>query len=105
MTRIDQNLSDTEILFNWLQENDRIFELPTMIEGPYSFVYFNYKRNELWFGRDPLGRHSLLWSASYDEILISSVGHKSIETFKEIPAVGIFCLHLGQNSLTGNARY
>jgi asparagine synthetase B (glutamine-hydrolysing) len=101
----NRNLSDTEIIFRWLQQNDqRIPELLTMIEGPYSFVYYNNKRNEVWFGRDPLGRHSLLWSASVDNLLITSVGHKTIVNLTEVPALGIFCFDLNANTLTGNAR-
>ncbi|SCZ89096.1 BZ3500_MvSof-1268-A1-R1_Chr1-1g00952 [Microbotryum saponariae] len=30
------------------------------IEGPYAFFYFDKARNTLWFGRDHLGRRSLL---------------------------------------------
>ncbi|KDE09415.1 hypothetical protein MVLG_00320 [Microbotryum lychnidis-dioicae p1A1 Lamole] len=30
------------------------------IEGPYAFIYFDKAQNTLWFGRDHLGRRSLL---------------------------------------------
>jgi len=30
------------------------------IEGPYAFVYYDAVSNQIWFGRDPLGRRSLM---------------------------------------------
>ncbi|POV97627.1 hypothetical protein PSTT_14949 [Puccinia striiformis] len=30
------------------------------IEGPYAFIYHDVSLNQIWFGRDPLGRRSLM---------------------------------------------
>lgn len=89
------NLSDSQILANWLENNDgNIVELIGKVEGPYSLIYLNRKQKYLWFCRDPLGRHSLLWKATDDGIFLSSVGHKSIPDLEEVPAVGLFCVHI-----------
>lgn len=91
----DDNLSDSQILAKWLEINDgNIVELIGKIEGPYSLIYLNQKQNCLWFCRDPLGRHSLLWNVTDERIFVSSVGHKSIPDLEEVPAAGVFCVHI-----------
>lgn len=89
------NLSDSQILAKWLEINDgNIVDLIGKIEGPYSLIYLNQKQKYLWFCRDPLGRHSLLWKVTDQRIFLSSVGHKSIPDLEEVPALGIFCVHI-----------
>lgn len=87
------SLSDSQILAKWLEINDgNIVDLIGQIEGPYSLIYLNRKQKRLWFCRDPLGRHSLLWKVT-NEVIFSSVGHKSIADMEEVPAAGLFCVH------------
>ncbi|KAG5461999.1 MAG: hypothetical protein BJ554DRAFT_5728 [Olpidium bornovanus] len=73
--------------------------------GPYAFVYlelFQRKSGSLWFGRDCLGRRSLLWSespANPSLLVISSVGYPATSTgpplsLVEVPAAGLYCLDL-----------
>lgn len=73
----------------------------TLIEGPYCFVYFNHYQRRLWLSRDPLGRHSLLWKINSNSVLITSVGSKHVVDLNEVPAIGLFCLHLDGDTLRG----
>ncbi len=57
-------------------------------------MYFQQSRKRLWFARDPLGRRSLVWKTSNEQILVSSVGHKNISDLKEVPAAGVFSILL-----------
>ncbi|GAA5954844.1 hypothetical protein JCM8115_005546 [Rhodotorula mucilaginosa] len=41
---------------------ERFLEAIGPVEGPYAFVYFQAAPKRLWYGRDPLGRRSLLSS-------------------------------------------
>ncbi|XP_065332212.1 asparagine synthetase domain-containing protein 1 [Cloeon dipterum] len=86
--------SDTTFLSQSLQSTQGsqkdIVNILSSVEGPWSFVYWNRATKELWFGRDPLGRHSLLWNAKCSSnLVLSSIGHRLTE-FEEVPAIGIF---------------
>ena len=95
------HLSDTSLLFHWLENNDGdVLKMVKMIQGPYSFIYFDIKRKMLWISRDVLGRHSLLWSINDVSILVCSVGHKSMETLVEVPAAGVFCFQFRNDTST-----
>ncbi|CAI2174150.1 8408_t:CDS:10 [Funneliformis geosporum] len=100
--------NDTKYLFAALKEshkvendkdqNDVILEILQKIEGPYAIVYWQNSRRKLWFGRDCLGRRSLLWhlpSEGDDNFILTSVGcnisraseaSSSSSYFTEVPA-------------------
>lgn len=93
---INQNkLSDTEVVYQHLS-NSQLYSSPpevlTEIVGPYSFIFFNKKSQVLWFGRDPAGRHSLLYGFSQSPLsfLISSVAHSGLTHLQELPALGVY---------------
>jgi asparagine synthetase B (glutamine-hydrolysing) len=68
------------------------------IQGPYAFIYLDVKRQHLYFGRDRLGRHSLLWSSdSEGGFVLTSVGKRNLLDFKEVPAIGIFMIDLNSS--------
>jgi asparagine synthetase B (glutamine-hydrolysing) len=68
------------------------------IRGPYAFIYLDVQRQRLYFGRDRLGRHSLLWSSDMEEgFVLTSVGKRNVLDFKEVPAVGIFLIDLNSS--------
>lgn len=56
-------LSDTDCVVRRLDacstEAD-VFQMFTSLTGPYSVIYLNENTQKLYFGRDVLGRHSLL---------------------------------------------
>jgi asparagine synthetase B (glutamine-hydrolysing) len=79
----------------------RIPEILSNIRGPYAFIYLDVKRQHLYFGRDRLGRHSLLWSSNSEEgFVLTSVGKRNVLDFKEVPAVGIFLIDMNSSGKT-----
>lgn len=72
------------------------------IEGPWSFIYWHARHRQLWFGRDAMGRHSLLWSQPNDDvglIVTSATSRQELPTCKELPATGIFVASLIDSNL------
>jgi len=53
-------------------------------------------RKKLYFGRDVIGRHSLVLQLSKRNVNISSICSRSQKDAVEVPAVGIFCMDLSQ---------
>ncbi|KAF8973774.1 asparagine synthase-domain-containing protein [Flammula alnicola] len=70
------------------------------IEGPYAFAFYHESSQRLYFGRDPLGRRSLLIHKPRKELpylLVSSVsaGANPAYDFAEISTEHIYSLDLG----------
>ncbi|KAK3918746.1 Asparagine synthetase domain-containing protein 1 [Frankliniella fusca] len=97
---VSQKQSDTAVVAKHLSEcvlqGSSPVEVFSTITGPYSFIYYNRHNNTLWFGRDPVGRHSLLISFSANPLhfCVSSVAHSSVPNCIEVPTVGIFEIDL-----------
>ncbi|KTW29523.1 uncharacterized protein T551_02139 [Pneumocystis jirovecii RU7] len=77
-----------------------ILEIISDIRGPYSFIYLDKKKEELWYGRDCLGRRSLLKHISEEvddsfHFMLSSVSNGE-PLWKEVPANGLYCVDLSQ---------
>jgi len=74
------------------------------IAGPYAFVFYDAKSSQLYFGRDGLGRRSLLishGSGRGDELTVSSVAvSTSIQEAHEVEAPFIYCVDLKEPQLT-----
>ncbi|XP_069692808.1 asparagine synthetase domain-containing protein CG17486 isoform X2 [Periplaneta americana] len=67
----------------------------TKIRGPYAFIYADMRNLLLYFGRDRLGRHSLLWSTDCEGgLVLTSVGKKNVLDLKEVPSLGVFMVDL-----------
>ncbi|KAI4174750.1 MAG: hypothetical protein LQ343_002121 [Gyalolechia ehrenbergii] len=66
------------------------------ISGPYAFIFYHAKSGKIFYGRDFLGRRSLLRSKGKDgSIALSSVyGGPSSKGCTEIEADGIYVMHL-----------
>ncbi|KLO13968.1 hypothetical protein SCHPADRAFT_920879 [Schizopora paradoxa] len=86
-------------LMDRIQESeDPLASLPALfasLEGPYAFAYFENRTKTLYFGRDVLGRRSLLVHApSQNEpfLILASVscGLKKSMEFEELSTEGIF---------------
>lgn len=74
------------------------------LRGEYAFTYYDYESNSLWFGRDCVGRRSLMysWNSETGELIIASVadtGDQSDTGMEEVPGGVIFCLKMDSNSL------
>lgn len=65
------------------------------VAGPYAFVFYNHASGKLYFGRDFLGRRSLLYKIFDGDLLLSSVtsGHAD-GGWTEVEADGVYCLDL-----------
>lgn len=76
------------------------------IEGPFAFVYYRASLKKVYFGRDCLGRRSLLWLRSETgAFMLSSVGkaktHRDdADGWEEVPANGFYCIDLNVDFIT-----
>jgi asparagine synthetase B (glutamine-hydrolysing) len=78
------------------------------IEGPFAFIFWHASTRRLWYGRDRLGRRSLLVRKPLrDEpdvtcALSSCVGHADAlrdirdtgAVWEEVPPMGVYCVHV-----------
>jgi len=66
------------------------------IQGPFAFVYYNSHDRRVFFGRDRLGRRSLLLHKTKDgrSVSFSSVAGPPVVDWQEIPADGLYSLSL-----------
>ena len=82
--------------------NDAVLEALRSIEGPFAFVYFDAYAKTLYFGRDRLGRRSLLMCHDDTEgsVVISSVAGACDEKWKEVEADGIYSVALHEELLS-----
>nr|XP_033339086.1 asparagine synthetase domain-containing protein 1 isoform X1 [Megalopta genalis]XP_033339087.1 asparagine synthetase domain-containing protein 1 isoform X1 [Megalopta genalis]XP_033339088.1 asparagine synthetase domain-containing protein 1 isoform X1 [Megalopta genalis] len=95
-TLAEDNICDTDVILASLQSSSNIMSVFQEIHGPYSFIYFQKSNNCLYFGRDIIGRHSLLLKTNTDEnnLTLMSVGDKRIKGIIEVPAIGLFMMNL-----------
>lgn len=72
----------------------------SQIAGPYAFVFIDASRSRVYFGRDFLGRRSLLYKVDVEgNLLLSSVTDGSSgEGWSEVEADGIYCIDLALHS-------
>ncbi|KAJ3176199.1 Asparagine synthetase domain-containing protein 1 [Geranomyces variabilis] len=103
--------NDTEVLSRALESSERaVLEVLESLRGPWAVVYWQAAERKLYFGRDYLGRRSLLWrkpKTAADPFLLASVspiGDINSESdvgsdWEEVPADGIYCLQFPRNSI------
>eukprot|EP00003_Mantamonas_plastica_P006186 TRINITY_DN15014_c0_g1_i1.p1 TRINITY_DN15014_c0_g1~~TRINITY_DN15014_c0_g1_i1.p1 ORF type:complete len:378 (+),score=89.43 TRINITY_DN15014_c0_g1_i1:37-1134(+) len=70
--------NDGEALLHALEEADSkegVISVLAALRGPFAFVYWQHDTQTLWFGRDVLGRRSLLWKLLDDGkgLMVTSV--------------------------------
>ncbi|KAK3398369.1 asparagine synthase-domain-containing protein [Sordaria brevicollis] len=121
-----EGVNDGEVIWGMLKEveasastatEDKILDVFRTIEGPFAFVYWYEHGRKIFFGRDRLGRRSLMMKRDgrTGEVVVSSVaelngggggggeanadGAKS--GWKEVEADGIYVLDLGTLSSSG----
>ncbi|CAL7938955.1 unnamed protein product [Xylocopa violacea] len=92
---------DTNVLLNSLKLSSNVLSVFEQIQGPYSFIYYQKSSNLLYFGRDIIGRHSLLLKMDTDEniLTLTSVASKQINKIVEVPAIGIFSVNLSNSRM------
>ena len=95
---LDQN--DGEVIFEKLTHcQGNVPQVITQIEGPFAFVFYDRLRQKLWFGRDWLGRRSLLISKTIAQddsnITLCSIADTSnAQVWDEVEANGIYLINL-----------
>ncbi|KAI2622978.1 asparagine synthase-domain-containing protein [Hypomontagnella submonticulosa] len=72
------------------------------IDGPFAFLFYDTQIKRLYFGRDRLGRRSLLFNEAEDgnSISFSSIADVPATGWKEVEALGISCLNLETRIVT-----
>ncbi|CAK9811679.1 Asparagine synthetase domain-containing protein 1 [Anthophora plagiata] len=95
------NICDTDVLLNALETASNVMQVFQEIQGPYSFVYYQKSSNLLYFGRDIIGRHSLLLKVNnnQDVLTLTSVATKEVNRIIEVPAIGIFAVNLANTRI------
>lgn len=60
--QVDSHSNDGQALFNLILREgpSNFFAAIRSIEGPYAFIYYQSSNHRIYFGRDPLGRRSLV---------------------------------------------
>lgn len=94
--------SDTKVVYDGLIEaastggRPAVIELLSNIRGPYALIFWDQFNKSLYYGRDCLGRRSLLKKITTDgSLLLSSVcDNASGEGWEEVEADGIYMLDL-----------
>lgn len=88
-----------------------ILSLLSTIRGPWGFVYYQKAGDYLWFGRDFLGRRSLLWKfdAEVNALTLTSVAAHSSgpvqSAWQEVPAVGVYRIDLKAATEAGSVTF
>ncbi|EGI69857.1 Asparagine synthetase domain-containing protein 1 [Acromyrmex echinatior] len=95
------DVCDTNIVLSELQSTTDIMSVLRKIEGPYCLVYYKKSTNTLYFGRDIIGRHSLLLKVDNksNSLTLTSVANKNIRGIVEVPAIGIFVMNLNMSQI------
>ncbi|KAK3379200.1 asparagine synthase-domain-containing protein [Lasiosphaeria ovina] len=79
-----------------------ILDVFRAVEGPFSFVYFDAPTETLFFGRDRLGRRSLMIDSNdaSGELTLSSIAEACDPSWKEVEADGIYVLRYPSSPAT-----
>lgn len=98
--------SDTKFIAERLADIDedsphahsRTLDVLGWIRGPYSFIYFNFARQMLYFGRDCVGRRSLVTTRVEDGgfVLSSAADLEMGVEWEEVDADGIYHVDLNK---------
>ncbi|ANB12582.1 putative asparagine synthase [Sugiyamaella lignohabitans] len=104
--------NDAQYMYNLLTsgKKNRIVDAIQKVRGEYAFTYYDELDHKIWFGRDCIGRRSLLYSYDQDLGLIvtsvppdqrilnndrgTNVFYPLLLSLKEVPAGILFCLDL-----------
>lgn len=103
----DINGNDTSYLYNQIEKrDDKLENVLEEIKGELAFCFYQAEKNVLWFGRDCIGRRSLMYSHSSTtgELIIASATDSRISerndiNLIEVPGGVLFKYHLDSKSL------
>ncbi|KAK1574462.1 asparagine synthase [Colletotrichum navitas] len=74
---------------------DQVLNVLRSIEGPFAFVYFDAAASRIYYGRDRLGRRSLLLNQQ-EGLRFSSIAESTSPEWAEVEADGIYVLDLAR---------
>ncbi|KAI4101924.1 MAG: hypothetical protein LQ339_004814 [Xanthoria mediterranea] len=76
------------------QADEAVINALSRISGPYAFIYYDARHRIVFYGRDPLGRRSLLSCKWRDGIMVSSVPCTASAggDWTEVEANGIYAI-------------
>jgi asparagine synthetase B (glutamine-hydrolysing) len=99
---IGEDENDGVKLLAALTAGNPVCKVMERIEGPWAMVYYSSKDKKLWFGRDCLGRRSLLQKRMVNSgaLVLSSVG-VDMTDWTEVGVEGLWCLNLNKWRATG----
>ena len=92
---IEDNENDGLKLLAALTSEKSVWKVMETVEGPWAMVYYSSSERKLWYGRDCLGRRSLLRMSSAGGIVLSSVG-VDMGQWEEVSVNGLWCLNLDE---------
>ncbi|KAL8908252.1 MAG: hypothetical protein Q9171_005532 [Xanthocarpia ochracea] len=74
--------------------DEAIINALSRISGPYAFIFYDARHSKVFYGRDPLGRRSLLRCKERDgSLMVSSVSSSSLSgTWTEVEANGVYVI-------------
>lgn len=91
--------------------SSEILSVLSRVRGPWGFVYYQRAGDYLWFGRDFLGRRSLLWKFDAEDqaltltsVAAHSSGHAQ-SAWQEVPAVGVYRIDLKAVTEAGSVTF
>lgn len=88
-----------------------ILSVLSTVRGPWGFVYYQKAGDYLWFGRDFLGRRSLLWKfdSEVNALTLTSVAAHSSgpaqSAWQEVPAAGVYRIDLKAVTEAGSVTF
>ena len=86
-----------------------ILKVLQLISGPFAFVFFDMNHNQIYFGRDRLGRRSLLYNTDSGPMSVefASISDPTNGSWKEVEADAVYQLSFtigsASNGLQGSA--
>lgn len=81
-----------------VNHEDSVLDALRSIDGPFAFIFLDKRAKKLYYGRDRLGRRSLLLKRG-DEFLLSSITEAPAVGWAEVEADGCYTIRLdGENS-------
>ncbi|KAK4125569.1 hypothetical protein N657DRAFT_654199 [Parathielavia appendiculata] len=75
---------------------DAVLEVLRGIEGPFAFVYYDASAGRVFFGRDRLGRRSLLTASMGGGLALCSVAAPGEDGWREVEADGVYVVTVGE---------
>ncbi|KAK4153480.1 hypothetical protein C8A00DRAFT_33771 [Chaetomidium leptoderma] len=104
--RVEAGENDGELVFEQLLAAasdqgrvEAVLAVVRAVEGPFAFVYFEGLSGRVFFGRDRLGRRSLLMAdLGGGGLALCSVAGEAGEGWREVEADGVYVVKVGEGS-------